>query len=143
ARGVDRFVGQDGHQTMFSVRRLGQVSQHVVDTCIDGRVGELVETVIGKEIFQRLTEQSFIAVFSEGSPHERRRSVSYVACYNVAVEFWTSDISQHCVHGVDQIKSRVDQGAVKIEDQQTEALRIKLAEKTNHESSGKISRQFY
>jgi hypothetical protein len=39
---------------------------------------------------------------------------------------------QHRIHGMNQIKAGVNQGSIKIEHQQADAMRIKRAQETNH-----------
>jgi hypothetical protein len=45
-------------------------------------------------------------------------------------------MAQRGIHGVNQIQAGVNQGAIEIEHQQADAVRIEGAEETNHESSG-------
>ena len=39
---------------------------------------------------------------------------------------------QHRVHGMNQVQPRIDQRAIKIKNQQADAMRIKVAQETNH-----------
>src|SRR6266849_8398819 len=59
-------------------------------------------------------------------------AICHVARNHIAVQFGTADMEQHRVHGMNQIKARVNQGSVEVEHQQADAMRIKLAQETNH-----------
>src|SRR5208283_5522750 len=102
------------------------------DAFIDRGMVEFVETVVAEKIFQSPLQQRFVVGVSEGAPHQRRSAISDIARHHVAIQFGAADMTQHCVHGMNQIEAGVDQSAVEIEYQQANAMWIELAEEVNH-----------
>ena len=72
---------------------------------VDGGVVELVHTVVGEEILQRLLEESFIRSVAQGTLHERGGAISHVAGDHVSGQFRPPEVPQHGVHGMNQIQA--------------------------------------
>src|SRR5664279_2678785 len=145
ARRIDRLVREHRHLPLHSIRRnsipchsvrwLRQPRQHFRNPLIDRGVVKLVQTVVAKKILQRLAEQSLVVRVPKRAPHQSRSAVSHIAGNDVPIQFRTPDMPQHRIYGVNQIKTRVDQCAIKIEHQQADAMRIERSQKTNHDCS--------
>lgn len=117
---------------MQSVRRVRQPRQHFRNPLINRGVVELVQAVIAKKILQSSSNKCFVVRVNESPAHQRGRAIPHIACNDVAVQCGALDMAQHRIHGMNQIKARVNQGAIKVKHQQADATRIKRAQEANH-----------
>jgi hypothetical protein len=69
---------------------------------------------------------------AERPAYKQGSAISHVARNNRAGELRAAKMAQGCVYGMNQIQARINQGAIEIKHQQSEALRIKGAQETNH-----------
>src|SRR5258708_2255557 len=133
ARGIHRLVREYRHILSCAVPL--DLPQRFRNSGVNRCVVELVLFVIRKKVFQRVLKELFAFTLAEHAPDEGWRAVSDVGSHDIAVEFSTTKMPEHGIHRVDEVKARVDQSAVEIENYKIERLRIEAAVKTNHPKS--------
>src|SRR5579872_4002555 len=133
ARGNDRLVREHGH---FPEESIGAADngEHFFNAVVDMRVVELVGAVVGEKKFEGFFYDFLVLGIAERTAYEHGSAVADVGSDHVAWEFGALHEPQHRVDGMNEVKARVDQGAIEIEDQELDRCGVEVPSKADHTS---------
>lgn len=120
ARGVDGFVGQDGHEDAGVGSADGL--ERFENTRVKVGVVQLMDAVVVEEVGEGLGHIFFVVDVAfgvaEGTADKERGAIADVAGDDRFGQFGLAEVDEGGVDGVAEIDAGVDEGAVEIEDKE-------------------------
>ena len=90
-------------------------------------------TVVGQEILQPLADQGLvIGVGTEGAADQSGCAIADVAGNQLVGEFGASQMPERGIDRVNQVKPRVNERAIEIENEQLDGARFELTVEADH-----------
>ena len=87
---------------------------------IYGGVVELVDAVVAEEVLQRLGHESVILRVAQRPPHQHSSAIADIGRDHLFRERGPAVIEEHGVDRLGEVFARIDEGSVKIEDDQAD-----------------------
>ena len=130
-RGMNWFVGKYRHLPSDAVQALNR-SQALPDAVVDVGMVKFVYSVVGEKIVQCFFQELLVFRIAEGAPHQHGSAISDVGSDHFTGQLGPPKMPEHGIDGMNQVEPRINQGAVKVEDQQLDRTGIELAVEFDH-----------